>query len=230
MFYCIFVKESFVRIILKKTQTQIHSLKENLFFRATRLKFNKDKSNSIFSVLMVLTLLSLPTFFYATALETDIPPQNQAGIIYVGEGALVYGLSDISNAVVVNIPNPTNTKEAIQPKKKLAGISEQVAKNITSTNQKARKIQAEVSARTKHFYFSPGILDSISGRSSIIHSGELATAVSSSKIASTVKFSPYVIHSFAVCCEKQKFFTSLSFIQFGNFRSASLRAPPIFLI
>lgn len=176
---------------------------------------------------MVSTLLSIPTFFYATALETDIPPQNQAGIIYVGEGALVYGLSDISNAVLVNIPNPTNKKEAIQPKKKLASISEQVAINKTSTYQKARKIQAEVSARTKHFYFSPGILDSISGRSSNNHSGELATAVTTSKIASSVESSSYVVHCFDVCCEKQQFFTSLSFIQFGNFRSASLRAPPI---
>lgn len=219
-----------MRIILKKTQTQIHSLKENLFFRATRLKFTKDKAFSIFSVLMVLTLLSIPTFFYATALETDIPPQNEPGIIYVGEGALVYGLSDNSNAVVVNVPNPTNTKEAIQPKKKLISISQQVAAHTISTDQKARKIQAEVSARTSFYYFSPGNLDSISGNTSKIHSGELATAVTSFKIVSNDEFSPYVVHFFTVSSEKQKFFTSLPFIQFGNFRSSSLRAPPIFLI
>lgn len=219
-----------MRIILKKTQTQIHSLKENLFFRATRLKFTKDKAFSIFSVLMVLTLLSIPTFFYATALETDIPPQNEPGIIYVGEGALVYGLSDNSNAVVVNVPNPTKTKEAIQPTKKLISISQQVAAHTISTDQKARKIQAEVSARTSFYYFSPGNLDSILGNTSKIHSGDLATAVTFFKIVSNAEFSPYVVHFFTVSSEKQKFFTFLSFIQFGNFRSSSLRAPPIFLI
>ena len=218
-----------MRIILK-TQTQIYSLKENLFFRATRLKFKKGESNSSFSVLMVLALLSIPTFFNAKSLENDIPPQNQQGIIYVGEGAKVYGMSNISNAVVVNIPNPTIAKQAIQPRKKSISISEQVAEHKISADQKARKIQAEVSARTNFYYFSEGNLDSISGSSSYVHSGELATAVTSFKISGKSEFSPYVLHFFALRCEKQKFYTSLSFIQFRNFRSSALRAPPIFLI
>lgn len=226
MFYCIFVKESFVRIILK-TQTQIYNLKENLFFRATRLKFKKGESNSIFSVLMVLALLSIPTFFNAKSLENDIPPQNEPGIIYVGEGARVYGMS---NVVVVNIPSPTDAKQAIQPRKKSISISEQVAEHTISADQKARKIQAEVSARTTFYYFSEGNPDSISGSSSNFHSGELATAVTSFKISGKSEFSPYVLHFFALRCDKQKFYTSLSFIQFRNFRSSSLRAPPIFLI
>ncbi len=232
MFCCIFVNESFVRIILK-TQTQIYSLKENLFLRATRLKFKKGESNSIFSVLMVLALLSIPAFFNAKSLETDIPPQNELGIIYVGEGAKVYGMSNISNAVVVNIPNPTNptiAKQAIQPRKKSISISEQVAEHTISADQKARRIQAEVFARTNFYYFSEGNLDSISGSSSPPHSGELATAVTSFKILGITKFSTYVVHFFAVSCEKEKFYTSLSSIQFRNLRSASLRAPPIFLI
>ena len=221
-----------MRIILK-TQTQIYSLKENLFFRATRLKFKKGESNSIFSVLMVLALLSIPTFFNAKSLENDIPPQNQQGIIYVGEGAKVYGMSNISNAVVVNIPNPTNptiAKQAIQPRKKSISISEQVAEHTNSADQKARKIQAEVSARTTFYYFSEGNLDSISGSSSNVHSGEVATAVTFFKISGKSEFSPYVLHFFALRCDKQKFYTSLSSIQFRNFRSSSLRAPPIFLI
>ena len=182
---------------------------------------------------MVLTLLSIPTFFYATALETDFPPQNEPGIIYVGEGAKVYGMYNISNAVVVNIPSPTNptiAKQAIQPRKKSISISEQVAEHTISADQKARKIQAEVSARTTLYYFSEGNPDSISGSSSNVHSGELATAVTSFKISGKSEFSPYVLHFYALRCQKQKFYTSLSFIQFRNFRSSSLRAPPIFLI
>ena len=179
---------------------------------------------------MVVALLSIPTVFNAKSLETDIPPQNEPGIIYVGEGALVYGLSDNSNAVVVNVPNPTSTKEAIQPKKKLISITQQVAAHTISTDQKARKIQAEVSARTNFYYFSEGNPDSISGSFSYFHSGELATAVTSFKISGKSEFSPYVLHFYALRCQKQKFYTSLSFIQFRNFRSSSLRAPPIFLI
>lgn len=205
-------------------------MKENLFFRATRLKFKKGESNSIFSVLMVLALLSISTFFNAKSLENDIPPQNEPGIIYVGEGARVYGMS---NVVVVNIPNPTNptiAKQAIQPRKKSISISEQVAEHTISADQKARKIQAEVSARTTFYYFSEGNPDSISGSSSYVYSGELATAVTSFKLSGKSEFSPYVLHFFALRCDKQKFYTSLSFIQFRNFRSSSLRAPPIFLI
>ena len=179
---------------------------------------------------MVLTLLSIPTFFNAKSLETDIPPQNELGIIYVGEGAKVYGMS---NVVVVNIPNPTNptiAKQAIQPRKKSISISEQVAEHTISADQKARKIQAEVSARITLYYFSEGNPDSISGSSSNVHSGELATAVTSFKISGKSEFSPYVLHFFALRCEKQQFYTSLSFIQFRNFRSSALRAPPISLI
>ena len=179
---------------------------------------------------MVLALLSIPTFFNAKSLENDIPPQNEPGIIYVGEGARVYGMS---NVVVVNIPNPTNptiAKQAIQPRKKSISISEQVAEHTISADQKARKIQAEVSARTNFYYFSEGNPDSISGSSSYVYSGELATAVTSFKISGKSEFSPYVLHFFALRGDKQKFYTSLSFIQFRNFRSSSLRAPPISLI
>ena len=79
---------------------------------------------SIFSVLMVLVLLSIPTFFYATALEKDIPPQNEQGIIYVGENAIVYSKADVSNATVVNIQVPTTTREIVKPKKNAHRISE----------------------------------------------------------------------------------------------------------
>ena len=205
-------------------------MKENLFFRATRLKFKKGESNSIFSVLMVLALLSIPTFFNAKSLENDIPPQNEPGIIYVGEGARVYGMSNISNAVVVNIQSPTAPEEITSPNKKSNSISEQVTIHKISAEQKAKRIKEEVAARTTFYYFSEGNPDSISGSSSNVHSGEVATAVTSFKISGKAEFSPYVLHFFALRCEKQKFYTSLSFIQFRNFRSSALRAPPISLI
>lgn len=172
----------------------------------------------------------IPAIFYASALENDTPPQNQQGVIYVGQGALVYGLSNISNAVVVNVPTPTNTKEVTQPKKKSASISEQVVTRKISVRHRARKIQEEVTARTFFYYFSEGNLDSIAGSSSNAHSGELATVVTSFEMAGKSPFSPYVLHFFAFRSEKQKFYTSLSFIQFRNFRSSSLRAPPFFTI
>ena len=185
---------------------------------------------SIFSVLMVLVLLSIPTFFYATALEKEIPPQNEQGIIYVGENALVYSNADVSNAIVVNIQVPTTTREIVKPKKNAHRISEQVTIHKISQDQQARKIQAEVTARTTFVYFSQGDLPSVSKSFSNVHSGKLATAITTLKIVGKSDFSPYVIHFFAVRCEKQKFYTSLSFIQSRSIRSSSLRAPPIYLV
>lgn len=205
-------------------------MKENLFFRATQSSVRKEKAHSSFSKLILLSLLCISTFFSASALEEGIPQQDQQGIIYVGEDALVYGMSEISNAIVIKIQSPTSAKELTNPKKKSNSISEQVAIHKISADQKAKKIQEEVTARTTFYYFLEGDFDSISGSSSNVQSGELATVVTSFKIAGKSEFLPYVLHFFALRCEKQKFYTSLSFIQFRNFRSSSLRAPPISLI
>ena len=178
---------------------------------------------------MMLVLLMIPSVFYASALENDIPTQDQQGVIYVGEGALVYGMSDISNAVIVSIQSQKPIQEIAKNKKKIVSVSEQVVKRENLAKQKARKIQQEVTARSIFHYLAKGNLGSIESSSSV-HSGNLATAVTFSKIVGVTLSSPYVVHFFTVSSEKQKFFTSLSFIQFGKFRSSSLRAPPIFLI
>ena len=99
-----------MKIILKKHKTQKHSLKENLFFRSTRPIVHKVESYSVFCLLMMLPLLTMPLFFGAAALKVNIPQQNQPGIIYVGENAFIYGIEESTNARIVKIEAPLEHK------------------------------------------------------------------------------------------------------------------------
>ena len=86
-------------------------MKENLFFRATRPILQKAESCSIFFLLILLPLLSIPTFFSASALEVDVLQQDPQAIIYVSENAVIFGIEEVTNARIVKIKTPSKVKD-----------------------------------------------------------------------------------------------------------------------
>lgn len=87
-------------------------MKENLFFRATQSTVKKGGFNSIFFNLILLPLLCISPFFSASALEVDVPQQDQQAVIYVSENAVVFGAEEASNATIVKINAPIEVKHS----------------------------------------------------------------------------------------------------------------------
>ena len=86
-------------------------MKENLFFRATQSIVKKAETCSLFFILILLPLLSIPTFFSASALEVDVLQQDPQAIIYVSENAIVFGIEEVTNARVVKVKVASKVKD-----------------------------------------------------------------------------------------------------------------------
>lgn len=131
-----------------KHKAQKHSLKENLFFRATRLSAKKHRFFSAFRSLIMLVLLSNTSYFIVAAINEDIsyaihqssinnqdplfqdqqtPIQDQQAKIFIAENAIVSGLEQMGNVQMIVIkakPIVPSTK-----KNETAKVGKQNAKN-----------------------------------------------------------------------------------------------------
>ena len=113
----------------KNTNT---SLKEKLFFRATKSIIQNWKFNSIFLKVILLPILCISSFFNAFALEINPPQQDQQPIIYVS-GASVVEIGEATNAKIVIINDSLDGKIAKEVRtvkiKKQIPVSKEESKN-----------------------------------------------------------------------------------------------------
>lgn len=108
-------------------------MKEKLFLRATQSQNKKRGFNRIFFNLIMLPLLCIAPFFSANALEADVPQQDQQGVIYVSENAIVVGFEQFSNASIVKIKTPIGEKKSKRPADKKINRAIPIAKKESVT-------------------------------------------------------------------------------------------------
>lgn len=190
-------------------------------------------SKSVFKFLSFLFVI-LPglTLLHAEQIDSITVSKNQNAFIYVGSEITIQG-----NAYIYTGETAGNNKKtsgnSLKGQAKAASPSKNISfskKNIlinTLQEKKLKKLQQEISKRFQNCYYS--------GSQDILHSQRriqilAASAVSNilrySDSAKTDYFSDYILNSFEIILEKQKFYTSISHLLSSKMMDSSLRGPP----
>lgn len=178
-----------------------------------------------FSVFLILLVFG---HFYHCALQNEQGlSESQPGEIYISPGTVVYNISAVTNAKVTHIHQPPKKTVTVKKKPVSRTVADQVIDNQVTKNKRAEKIQKRVDLYTQFINFSlPSDTDVKGmGREKIKAALTTAYTFSFKAIGSSVLVSTPGIMLIAQL-EKQKFYTSFSFLQFSKLRNSFLRGPP----
>lgn len=189
--------------------------------------------SSLFSVFFVLLFSSLS--FATTLSKTDSVTTKQTAVIYVLGNTIIKGESSFSNANIITVKivekKSSNTKQNTVEKKEDQSISAQISKKEKEEKEKLAKIQKQVKEKPTTFLAQNQTSSDFNNTN--FQNGSIAVASNNSY--SPFKFLKVFLqkNKAPVLCEdkknKQKFYTTLSYLHFGKYRSSSLRAPPAFV-
>lgn len=195
--------------------------KEYIPFLRTLLLVDRMSAHQV----IFIFLFSI-NFFKATAVENQPPVQNIQAVIYVSGNAQVYGT--INNAVIIDKDKNQAATLDIgnkETKKQLSEIRIASVKKKATYKKLAEKIK---SVKKRVFYTSTSksklkdfYLNKIGPSAVSLHVN------TSLKYASTKISESNLVVKYNTQLQKQKFYTSLSYLQFEKFCSAALRGPPI---
>lgn len=181
---------------------------------------------SFFRVLFLVLFSS--SSFAATSPQKDSIITKNTAEIYVTENIIIVGNNDFSNTNIISIKTverkSSKCMQVTIAKSEDLSISAQINKKEKIANlQKLFKENATI------------FITQIPASSDFNNttSQQCKDAVESSNSKSVFKFLKAIplLATTQNCKDeknKQKFYTSLSFLKFGKYRSSSLRAPPIF--
>ena len=177
---------------------------------------------------ILLFLCSTPLFYFGTEQHPVISTTSH-DFIYIEGNAILYGEVQQSSEGVAKLTSSPKPKTG-NNEEKITTISAQIKNHHISRDQRIKKIQEQVNSRINFNYFLADQSHSFLINSSDSYSGEMALAAYFFKFlgdfTSTFEFARLL----PLYIQKQKLFISLSYLQFGNFRSSSLRAPPAFFV
>lgn len=179
--------------------------------------------------LVFITGLFFSSHAPAALPDSALSQNNPEAIIYVSSGTKIIGSSEFSNARIINIPNASSTKKDKTEKVNSAPLSKQITAKSDEINSTSKILQAKISKVLRSFY------NSIPQSNWFNHSKLKFGSIAVNNSGNTYNFSPatfvgqIIIKVFSSSSTKQKFYTSLSYLQLCKFRSSSLRAPPAYL-
>ncbi|MDP2452579.1 MULTISPECIES: hypothetical protein [unclassified Kaistella] len=191
--------------------------------------------SSLFSVFFVLLFSSLS--FATTLSKTDSVTTKQTAVIYVLGNTIIKGESSFSNANIITVKivekKSSNTKQNTVEKKEDQSISAQISKKEKEEKEKEKLAKIQKQVKEKPTTFLSQNQTSSDFNNTNFQNGSIAVASNNSY--SPFKFLKVFLqkNKAPVLCEdkknKQKFYTTLSYLHFGKYRSSSLRAPPAFV-
>lgn len=174
--------------------------------------------------LILLFLCSTPLFYFG-AEQIPVISTTDHDFIYIEGNAILYGEVQQSSDGVANLMSSSKPQTSSK-KEKISKITTQVKDHHNSRDQRMQKIQDQVNSRIHFNYFLADKSHSSLVRSSDSYWGEMALTVYSFKFLGNFTSTIELVRFLPLYIQKQKLFISLSYLQFGNFRSSSLRAPP----
>lgn len=204
-------------------------MNENLFFKSNVVNCQNRRCKYSFLIFILLFLLCAPQSFNATALETDSLLQKNKSVIYVGENTIIYGVSNISNTVVLEVKEKTNGIKGVEFKKKDVPLRIQIVSGKGNQNRKLKELQKKINKQVKNtFYIGLSNRDFIRLEKSMFAS--LATPLPPIyKYAKAILSIGNVLNLPKIYSVKQKFYTFLSYSELGNLINSFLRGPPHFI-
>ena len=210
----------------RNENTNTH-LTKNLFFREY-YGYWKLLSVDRFMIRNIIFFFLLSShFFKATALEAKLSPQDPQTSIYVSGNVLVYDSTDHPLVITLDKKptSPTNTA-----KKKTVKSSSHIELTHHKKRERFKKLAEKIDSVKKQAFYSSSpeshLINSFSfNRGKSVISSNLNTMFKSSG-SKNVDFKLVVKYNTQL--QQQKFYTSLSYLQFEKYRSSSLRGPPTF--
>lgn len=156
--------------------------------------------------------------------------KDPEAIIYVSAGAIVAGTSQFSNARIVEILGNSPSKKILKEKTTNTGLAKQIVAKKEANDQSLKLLQEKINKKVKNsFYSSSQESELVRFAKSKLDLSAVTSAASSFKFAHAFVSITFLLNVHRAQILKQKYCTSLSYLQFGKFRSSSLRAPPAFL-
>ena len=196
-------------------------MKKNSFSKTTKTIF----ANITIAKYFLCVLLFLPLFFAAAPPENEQPPQQEPTKMFVVGDMKISGAENLSYVEIV----PLEIVETA-PKTKVASAKSQ--KTITKKNKTTASEIIEIKyIAQKQKISNTSIANSTKSDADFLQklgssSAAVAPANHYQKLQSFAATAMQKEHAKIFIASKQKFYTTLSYLQFGNSRSCSLRAPP----
>lgn len=186
--------------------------------------------------LSILILFCLPMFAMASQKQTDDSEkksqnEEKPATLFVGEGVGVVGFSNIHNAKIVKVSGEKK-KEAKKVKDSTLSEEMKLALSQKKLNAAAEKKKAaakynEIVTRIDfNFNNSPVSNSDFKQKYSFGFQGVIPPFGFSQNFVIANYF--YQLDKINTQLKKQKFYTSISYLQFKKYRNSSLRAPPQF--
>lgn len=175
---------------------------------------------------LILLFLCCTPLFYFGAEQIPVISTTDHDFIYIEGNAILYGEVQHSSDGVANHTSSSSKPQSSSKKEKISKITIQVKDHHNSRDQRIQKIQNQVNSRIHFNYFLADKSHCSLINSSDSYWGEMALTVYSFKVLGDFTSTIELVRFIPLYIQKQKLFISLSYLQFGNFRSSSLRAPP----
>ena len=161
--------------------------------------------------------------------DTLISQKNSQAIIYISAGTQITGISQFSNARIIKVATKKASVKVATVKISAPTISEQIVAKKKSQNQALKSVQEKINKKVKNSYYSSSQdNESLKFAKFKFNFAAVTTTISSFKYSPAFVSSTLLLNSDQAQLLKQKFYTSLSFLQFRKLRSSSLRGPPCF--
>lgn len=196
-------------------------MRKNLFSKTTKTTF----ANVTIAKYFLCVLLFLPLFFAAAPPENEQPPQQEPTKMFVVGEMKISGVENLSYVEIVpleTVETAPNTKVAnAKPPKTITKKTKTTVSEISETKyiaQKQKVSNTNVANSTKS---DADFLQKLGSSTAAV-----APANHYQKLQYFAATSVHTQNTEVSLANKQKFYTTLSYLQFGNSRSSSLRAPP----
>lgn len=179
----------------------------------------------LFSKPILILLLALIFSSPFTAQQDSITvAEGSKTLLYITAGTSIKGSEFISNAQVVKSkPEPTVSKKKLLSKVKYASIAGRIKSSVTVRQKYFKKVQDLINKKVND-YFYPFSQDNQLSRLDQFSSSSSVTIV---HYHDAVVSSDYYLTILKIRLSKEKFYSSVSFLQFSRLLDSFLRGPPI---
>lgn len=160
--------------------------------------------------------------------DSIVAPQQEQAVIYLQDGAEVYGLSNNSNAIITKTKSPDFiVKQTKKKERRTTTVAMKIAEKENEEKRDLKELQDKINHKISHFYYTDSDSNTLLSAQMLNLNNEATNVLGSSQnLKGIVAARELIVISFKLQLAKQKFYTSLSYLQFGKLRNSFLRGPP----
>lgn len=180
-------------------------------------------------ILILVFSVLLPFSLHGRDNDSIVASDQEQAIIYLTDNAEVYGLPNISNALVIKSNSSHSVlKEEKKKEHRDSNLVMKVAESEKLEKKVLKELQDKINTKISHFYYNDSDSKSLLN-AKLLQLNNIATnvLVTSQILKGIAASNDFVIITIRQYLVKQQFYTSLCYLQFGKLLNSFLRGPPI---